>query len=194
MTGERYARAFARALHGAAAARCEESRVTEDVRALDQLWLASPEWRRFCRSRLPGGARVRVEQVRQLVANALSDTVMRFLEAVAQHDQLALLPDICAQYQRLEARARGCSRVRALFAREPTEDQIARVRDWVAATRGPAMDMTVGTEPALIAGMRLFVDDTRVDASLAGRLTRLRVGLRNPVPAAAGENEGGRQV
>ena len=194
MTGERYARAFARALHGAAAARCEESRVTEDVRALDKLWLASPEWRRFCRSRLPGGARVRVEQVRQLVANALSDTIMRFLEAVAQHDQLALLPDICAQYQRLAARARGCSQVQMLFAREPTEDQVARVRNWVAATRGPEMEVTVLTDPELIAGMRLFVDDTRIDASLAGRLKRLRVSLRKPVPVAAGENESGKQA
>ena len=194
MTGERYARAFARALHGAAAARREETRVTEDVIALERLWQASPEWRRFCRSRPPGGIRIRIEQVRQLVANALSGTVMRFLEAVAQHDQLALLPDICSQYRRLEARARGCSRVRMLFAREPMADQIARVRDWVAATRGPEMEVTVLTQPELIAGMRLFVDDTRVDASLAGRLTRLRVGLRNPVPAAAGENESGRQV
>ncbi|HRR33048.1 MAG TPA: ATP synthase F1 subunit delta [Kiritimatiellia bacterium] len=194
MTGERYARAFARALHGAATARGEEACVTEGVRALEQLWQTSPEWRRYCHSRQPGGARVRVEQVRQLLANALSATVMQFLEAVAHHDQLVLLPEICKQYQRLEERARGCSRVRVLFACEPTEDQIARVRDWVAATRGPEMDMTVCTEPALIAGLRIFVDDTRVDASLAGRLKRLRVGLRNPVPAAAGENEGGRQV
>ncbi len=194
MTGERYARAFARALHGAAADRGEEPRVKQDAQALEQLWQVSPEWRRFCRSRLQGGARVRVERVRQLFETALSNTVMRFLEAVARHDQLALLPHICTQYHRLEARARECSRVRIFFACDPTAEQIDRVRVWVAATRGPTMDVTVRTSPELLAGLRLFVDDTRVDASLAGRLTRLRVGLRNPMPAEAGENVGGIQV
>ncbi len=191
---ERYARAFARALQGAAAARREETLVTANVVALEQLWDVSPEWRQFCRTRLPGGARARIKQMRQLFTDTLPEIVMRFIEAVAQHDQLALLPDICAQYQRLAARARRCSQVQMLFAREPTEDQVARVRNWVAATRGPEMEVTVLTDPELIAGMRLFVDDTRIDASLAGRLKRLRVSLRKPVPVAAGENEGGSEA
>jgi F-type H+-transporting ATPase subunit delta len=191
---ERYARAFARALQGAAAARREEARVTANVAALEQLWEISPEWRQFCRTRIPGGARARVERVQQLFADALPVVVMQFIEAVAHHDQLALLPDICAQYQRLAAQARGCSRVQMSFACEPTEDQVARVRNWVAATRGPEMEVTVLTDPKLIAGMRLFVDDTRIDASLAGRLKRLRAGLRKPVPVAAGENESGKQA
>jgi len=191
---ERYAQAFARALQGAAAARREETLVTANVVALEQLWDVSPEWRQFCRTRLPGGARARIKQMRQLFTDTLPEIVMRFIEAVAQHDQLALLPDICAQYQRLAARARRCSQVQMLFAREPTEDQVARVRNWVAATRGPEMEVTVLTDPELIAGMRLFVDDTRIDASLAGRLKRLRVSLRKPVPVAAGENESGKQA
>lgn len=191
---ERYARAFAHALQGAAAARREEARVTANVAALEQLWEISPEWRQFCRTRTPGGARARVERVQQLFADALPVVVMQFIEAVAHHDQLALLPDICAQYQRLAAQARGCSQVQMRFACEPTEEQVARVRNWVAATRGPEMEVTVLTDPELIAGMRLFVDDTRIDASLAGRLKRLRAGLRKPVPVAAGENESGKQA
>ena len=191
---ERYARAFARALQGAAAARREEARVTVNVAALEQLWEISPEWRQFCGARAPGGARARVALVQQLFADALPVVVMQFIEAVAHHDQLALLPDICAQYQRLAAQARGCSQVQMRFACEPTEDQVARVRNWVAATRGPEMEVTVLTDPELIAGMRLFVDDTRIDASLAGRLKRLRAGLRKPVPVAAGENESGKQA
>ncbi len=191
---ERYAQAFARALHGAAAARREETLVTANVVALEQLWQVSPEWRQFCRTRQPGGIRARVKQVRQLFEGKLPEIVVRFLEAVAQHDQLALLPDICVQYQQLAARARGCSRVQMSFACEPTEEQVARVRNWVAATRGPEMEVTVLTDPELIAGMRLFVDDTRIDASLAGRLKRLRVSLRKPVPVAAGENESGKQA
>jgi F-type H+-transporting ATPase subunit delta len=191
---ERYARAFARALQGAAAARREEAQVTANVAALEQLWEMSPEWRRFCRTRLPGGARVRVKRVRRLFADTLPEIVMQFIEAVAQHDQLALLPDICAQYQQLAARARGCTQVQMRFACEPTEDQIARVRNWVAATRGPEMAVTVLTDPELIAGMRLFVDDMRVDASLAGRLKRLRAGLRKSVPVAVEENRGGSEA
>jgi ATP synthase F1 delta subunit len=186
---ERYARAFARALQGAAAARREEAQATANVAALEQLWEMSPEWRRFCRTRMPGGARVRVRRVRQLLSDALPEIVMRFIEAVAQHDQLALLPGICAQYRKLAARARGCTQVHMRFACEPTEDQVARIRDWVAATRGPEMEVSVLVDPELIAGMRLFVGDTRVDASLAGRLERLRAGLRKSAPVAAGENE-----
>ena len=191
---ERYARAFAGALHGAAAAQHEETPVTASVTALEQLWQTLPEWRQFCRTRQPGGIHARIKHVRQLFEGSLPEIVVRFLEAVAQHDQLALLPVICTQYQRLAARARGCSEVQMIFACDPTEDQVTRVRNWVAATRGPEMEVTVLTDPELIAGMRLFVDDTRIDASLAGRLKRLRVSLRKPVPVAAGENESGKQA
>jgi F-type H+-transporting ATPase subunit delta len=185
VNSEVYARAFARALYGAAAASHEEADVMRDVLALARQWEGSPELRRFCRTRQRGGADERAARVGAVWGASVTRTMATFLAALARRHQLALLPLVLQQYQRLDDRARGCSEVRIRFACEPDEGHVARIRELVAAANGPVMKVDVQVDPALIAGVRFFVNDKRVDATLAGRLARLRAGLRRPMPADA---------
>ncbi len=176
-----YARAYARALHGAAAARHEESGVTEDVLALERQWHGSPELRRFCRSHQSGSPRNRARAVEQLWGNTFTQAMVFFLAMLARRDHLGLLPLITRQYQKQDDHAQGRSDVRMSFACEPGEEQIDRIRQLVAEACGPVMKVNVRVDPSLIAGVRFSVNDKRVDASLAGRLARLRVGLSKPM-------------
>ena len=73
-----YARAYARALYGAATARHEEPNVTDDVLALELQWKGSPELRRFCRSHQPGSPRDRARSVEQLWGKTFTPTMMFF--------------------------------------------------------------------------------------------------------------------
>jgi F-type H+-transporting ATPase subunit delta len=181
MNSEGYARAFARALYGAAAALRDRSEVTRDVLALRQQWDGSPELRLFCRSRQRGSADERAAFVGRLWGDSLARTTSAFLMMLARRHQLAMLPSVVRQYQALDDRARGCSEVRIGFACEPDDGQVDQIRRLVAAAYGPLMNVHVKVVPELIAGVRFSVNDKRVDATLAGRLARLRAGLLKPM-------------
>jgi len=176
-----YARAYARALLRAATAGGEVDRVTQDVAALELQWNGSPELRRFCRSHLPGSSLDHVRLVDQLWGDTFTRTLKFFLGVLAQWDHLRLVPLVAQQYQALADRAQGCSKVQASFACEPGQDEVDRVRQLVADAYGPVMKLNVRVDASLIAGVRLLINDRRVDASLAGRLARLRYGLSKPM-------------
>lgn len=176
-----YARAYARALYGAATARHEEASVTLDILALELQWNGSPELRSFCRSHLRGSPSDHAQTVADLWGETFTPTIISFLAMLAQHDQLSLIPHVLQQYQKLDDRAKKRSDVRMSFACEPEEEQINRIRQLVTDACGPVMKVSVRVDPALIAGVRFTFNDQRVDASLAGRITRLRYGLSKPM-------------
>ncbi|MDR2849454.1 MAG: F0F1 ATP synthase subunit delta [Verrucomicrobiota bacterium] len=181
MTGDAvYARSFARALHGAAVANRETDRVRQDVLTLEQQWRDSPELRQFCQRRL-SGPRERIAAVETVWGQTLSRTVVILLKAVARWGHLGLLPQIAGRYRRLDDLAQDCRTVTMRFAYEPGAAQVERVCELITRAFAPkTLRRDVAVEPALIAGVRFSVGDTRVDASLAGRMARLRVGLRQP--------------
>lgn len=181
-----YARAYARALFLTAVDRREVERVTEDLGALEQQWNGSPELRRFCSSHLPGCPADRAQIIERVWGGSLTQTVKHLLGALAQRDQLRLVPQVIARYQERRDRAQSRSKVAISFACEPRPEEVERIRQLVADSYGPAMTLSVRVVPELIAGVRFVVNDKRVDASLAGRLARLRHGLMKPMqPEAA---------
>lgn len=184
-----YARAFARALYGSAAARHETERVTQDMLALEQQWQGSPELRTFFRRHLPGTPHDRAQTIIAIWGDTLSPVTRAFLIMLAQRDHLSLVPHLFRQYEKIEEHARGCNDVRMTFACAPDDQQTAQIRALVAQTCGPVMKVSLKIDPGLIAGVCFFVNDKRIDASLAGRLARLRHGLSLPMAPAAMQNE-----
>ena len=176
-----YARAYARALFGSAVQRGELDSVTQDVLALEKQWQGSPELRRYCLSHLPGSPIHHARNVDQIWGVTFTQTVKLLLRMLALWDHLRLIPLITEHYQALVDREQGCSNVQAFFACEPRQAEIDQVRRLVADAYGPVMKLTVNLDPGLIAGVRIFINDKRVDASLAGRLARMKYGLSKPM-------------
>jgi len=176
-----YARAYARALFGSAVQRGELDGVTQDVLALEKQWQGSPELRRFCQSHLPGSPLSHARNVDQIWGVTFTLSVKFLLRMLAQWDHLRLIPLITQHFQAFVDHAQGCSNVHAYFACAPQQDEIDQVRRLVSDAYGPTMKLTVQVDPTLIAGVRIFINDKRVDASLAGRITRMRYGLSKPM-------------
>lgn len=176
-----YARAYARALLGSAVSRNDVEGVTQDVLALDRQWQGSPELRQFCMRHLPGSPRQQAELVRQVWGHTFTPTVILFLELLTQWGHLRLIPLITEQFQVLADRAQGCHNVVATFACAPLPAEVEGVRQRVAEAYGPIIRLTVKVDPALLAGVCIRINDKQADASLAGRLARLRNGLKNPM-------------
>ena len=176
-----YARAYARALLGSAEARHELEGVTQDIIALERQWFGSPELRQFCTRRLPGSPRHQAELVDQVWGHTFTPTLILFLELLVQWGHLRLIPLITEQFQALADRAQGCHNVVATFACEPQPADVERVRKLVAEAYGPVLKLTVAVKPALLAGVCIRINDRQVDASLSGRIDRLRNGLKKPM-------------
>lgn len=182
MTGEGvYARAYARALLGSAEVRHEVESVTQDMLALELQWDGSPELRLFCTRHLPGSPLQQAGLVDQVWGHTFTPAVILFLKLLAQWGHLRLIPLITEQFQALADRAQGCQNVVATFACEPQPSEVEQVRQLVAKAYGPILKLTVKVDPALLAGVCIRVNDKQVDASLAGRIARLRNGLKKPM-------------
>lgn len=189
MTGEgACVRAYARALLGAAQASQALEAVTQDILALDAQWRGSPGLRRFCSGRLTGVPSQRARLVSQVWGETFTPIVLTFLALLAERDHLRLIPHVTVRFQELADRARGCHNVEAAFACEPQSAEVDRVRQLVSDAYGPVFKLAVRVEPALLAGVTLRIDDRLVDASLAGRIKRLKNDLMKPMRLSAVAN------
>lgn len=180
MTDSVYARAYARALFRAAEELGTTPAVREDVRALEAQWAGSPELRLFCRRHLPGNAEHHAALIDAVWGKTFSSPMIQMLKVLAERDQLGIVPLIIPAFDDIADRSLGCARVKAEFAVAPDGQTLDGVRALAVARHGESMHFQSAVRPDLLAGFRLTIDDRRIDASLAGRLARLRIGLRKP--------------
>lgn len=175
-----FSRAYARALYRSAVERQELEAVVADMHALAAQWRGSPELRRFCRSVHPGNARSHERLVDDLWGKTFTESVLTLLRFLSRRDQLALIPFILDAFHERYDRGRRCMYADVVFAVSPDDAMLERVRQEILKARGGTLRMAVKVDPELIAGFVITLEDQRIDASMAGRLKRLRMGLRKP--------------
>lgn len=175
-----YARAYARALYRSAVERQELEAVVADMNALAAQWRESLELRQFCKRAHPGNAASHEHAVAALWGKTFTESVLALLRALARREQLELIPFVLEQFHTRYDRERHCTHVDVAFAVPPTEAMLEQVRAEILRARGGTLQMQVTVAPELIAGFVITLGDQRIDASIAGRLNRLRMGLRKP--------------
>ena len=181
MTDAVLAHAYARGLLKSAQAQGQEKRVSEDIRALDAQWKNSPELRTFCTGHLRGNSIHHVQMARDLWGTSFSVPVMVLLEGLAKRETLRLIPEIVEVFNESLDRAHKCLHVEARFAVKPDEAMIMGVHDLIRSQYGREYRIVALVDPELIAGFQITINDIRVDASLVGRLKRLRQALNKPM-------------
>jgi F-type H+-transporting ATPase subunit delta len=175
-----YARAYARALYRSAVERLELADAVADMKALDAQWRGSAELRRFCKMHHSGNTRSHELLVDGLWGKSFTAPVLVMLRTLSHREQLEIIPLVIDQFMIRYDREQHCSHVALAFALQPTEATLEQIRERVAEARGPLMRMQVKVDADLIAGFMITLDDQRIDASMAGRVKRLRMGLKNP--------------
>jgi F0F1-type ATP synthase delta subunit len=180
MTDAVLAHAYARGLLKTAQALGQEARVSADIRALDDQWRNSPELRTFCTGHLRGNSIHHVKMVRDLWGTSFATPLMVLLEGLAKRETLRLIPQVIEVYNESLDRAHKCLHVEARFAVKPDEAMIMGVHDLIRTQYSPEYRIVAKVDPELIAGFQITINDIRVDASLGGRLKRLRQALQKP--------------
>ncbi len=118
--------------------------------------------------------------VRGRVAGQLVNLVALLLERRA----VSLLPAIADEYDRLLDQERGIVRALVTSAAPLTDDEVDAIRQRVEVMTGSRIELRREVDPALLGGLTVRVGDRLVDASVRGRLERLRhqlmAGSRQP--------------
>jgi len=178
-----YAHAYARALFSTAKACGRREPVTADMRALKAQWEGAPELHRFAAQRLRGNTLSHERLIDEIWGESFGPELIQLLKVLAHRNQLTLIPLIVKHFMDLFNRDLKREQVVGTFALAPDDAELARIRQLIAKRFGENYELIVKTDPKLIAGFTLIMNDTCVDASLAGRLTRLKLLLKKPAIA-----------
>jgi F-type H+-transporting ATPase subunit delta len=97
-----------------------------------------------------------------------------FLLVVADKRRIGELEQIAAEFERLIAREERRLTVELTTARELTDDEARGIVEQIEHAAGRKVEATRRVDPELVGGIVLQAGSYRVDASVRGRLERLR--------------------
>ena len=165
-------RIYARALFEAAREQGRVEQVAADLKAIAGAVVATPELEGFLDNPQVEPA-AKVDVLGQVAAGA-DELVVNFVRLVAGKGRAAELPSIQEELQALVDAAEGRVAVELTTAYELPEDEAAAIVGRIEKASGRTVEATRTVDPNLIGGIVLRAGSLRVDASVRGRLERLR--------------------
>ena len=102
------------------------------------------------------------------------ELVHNFLRLIAAKGRAGQIPGIRDEFQALVDRAQGRVAVELTTAFELSDDEAASIVAKIQDASGRTVEATRKVDPELVGGMILQAGSLRVDASVRGRLERLR--------------------
>ena len=116
----------------------------------------------------------RIRLVDALLAKRVPEPVLKLVGLLVQRGKIDRLTAVEAEYRRLLNRERGIVAAVATSAAPLDKAETQALADKVAQMTGRTVDLRVEVDEALIGGLTVRVGDTLYDASVRGRLERLR--------------------
>ena len=116
----------------------------------------------------------RHEILARLFESRVAPKAYNLIVLLAQRGRLSIAPAVAAEYKRLVDRERDVvpATVTSAVPLEPAE--LAAIEARVREMTGARAEITAVLDPALIGGLTVRIGDRLIDASVRGRLERLR--------------------
>jgi F-type H+-transporting ATPase subunit delta len=111
------------------------------------------------------------------ITGGVHDLVRNFLRLLAEKGRIAEVEEIDRELERLVAREQGQITVELTTAQELTDEEAREIVDQITKASGRRVEATRTVDPGLIGGIVLQAGSFRIDASVRGRLNRLRQDL-----------------
>ena len=165
-------RVYANALFEAAQEQGKLEPVGEQLSQLVEAEREVPELRELLRNPQldPRARRAALEDVL-----GESDELLRnFLLVLSDKGRAGQLEEIAAEFERLVAEAAGIVNAELTTAVELSDDEAQKLLQQIEQASGRKVEATRAVDPDLIGGIVLQVGSHRLDASVRGRLDRLR--------------------
>jgi F-type H+-transporting ATPase subunit delta len=110
----------------------------------------------------------------ELIGERVSRPARNLVSLLGQRGRLDLLPNIAREYRRLLQRQRGVVTATVASAAPLTDDELAAVRARVEQMSDSVVELETVIDESLIGGLTVRIGDRLLDASVRGRLERLR--------------------
>ena len=107
----------------------------------------------------------------------LSDQGRNFIGVLAEYDRLALIATVAEQFEVLKANHEKTLDVSVTSAYEVSEDDQQRLSDALSGKLQRDINMETDVDESLIGGVLIRAEDTVIDDTVRGRLTRLAQAL-----------------
>ncbi len=130
-------------------------------------WLESPE----------RNTEQAVGLVRDAAGGELEAAFERFLAVMAEHDRLALVPEVAALYGDLREAAENRLSVRVVSAVALDDEQTSRMSDALAKRFERTIELHNEVDASVLGGAVIYAGDEVIDGSLRGRLEKLESSL-----------------
>ncbi|MGA2512237.1 MAG: ATP synthase F1 subunit delta [Candidatus Limnocylindrales bacterium] len=121
---------------------------------------------------VPFAARRKV--VEELLGSLVSLQARNLCLLLAQRGRFAILPDVSAEYDALVRGSRGIVAATVATPGPLSETELAQVRGRVEKLAGTSVELRTTIDRTLLGGLTIRIGDRLIDASLRGRLERLR--------------------
>ena len=118
--------------------------------------------------------RQRIEVVDGLLASRVPEPILKLVGLLVERGRIDRLPSVAAEYRRMLNQQNGVVEAVAKTAMPLTGDETAALEKKVAGMTGRTVDLRIEVDESLIGGITVRVGDTLYDASVRGRLERLR--------------------
>lgn len=118
--------------------------------------------------------RQRIEIVDGLMASRVPEPIHKLVGLLVERGRIDRLPNVNAEYRRMLNQERGVVEAVAKTAMPLSSEETAALQQKVAGMTGRTVDLRVEIDESLIGGITVRVGDTLYDASVRGRLERLR--------------------
>ena len=115
--------------------------------------------------------------VRRLLASRVSPFALNLALLVAERGRFAVLPDVSVEYDALVRKSRGIVAATVTTPTPLSKQELAAVKKRVEQLAGAHVELSTATDPSLLGGLRVRIGDLQIDASVSGRLERLRARL-----------------
>jgi F-type H+-transporting ATPase subunit delta len=112
--------------------------------------------------------------LRKALDGKVAPVILNVTRLLAQRSRLELVPSIAREYRRLLNEQRGVVEAVVTSALPLTPEESNAVRDRVNAMTGAEIQLREEVDESLIGGLTVKVGDRLLDASVRGRLERLR--------------------
>src|SRR5919201_1059577 len=165
-------RMYARALYDAAKENGRVEQVREELRDFVESQREVPELRELLRNPQLDH-RVKASALEELLGGE-EELVRNFLLLLAEKNRAGEIEEIAREFERLAAEEEGILDVELTTAVELSDDEAQDVIAQIEAASGRKVEATRSVDPGLIGGIVLQAGSMRLDASVRGRLNRLR--------------------
>jgi F-type H+-transporting ATPase subunit delta len=117
--------------------------------------------------------RAKADLLQELLGDA-DELVRNFLRLTAEKGRLGEIEEIAREFERLVAAEERRLKLELTTAYELSDEDARGIVEQIEQATGRTVEATRAVDPSLIGGLVLQADSLRLDASVRGRLERLR--------------------